>query len=118
MDDPFFGIGNRSSDDVGHGFGGLFSVLARNYQPSPSSEYLGMLGGQTLSETPFVGILDGVEDTQSPNFSNFVQAPFGTGFPHHESSSTSLGDHVSPSSHGGNDSMDLDSVPWRQSFTS
>ena len=117
MDDPFSGNGNSNSGDVEHAFGGLVSFLAHNFQPSPSSEYLGMLGGQTLSETPFVGFLSGVEDTQSPDFTNFLQAPFGTGFPNHESSSTSLGDHV-PSPHGGNDNMDLDGAPWMQSFTS
>ena len=118
MEDPFSGNGNRSSDDLEHGFGDLVSFLAHNFQRSQSSEYLGMLDGQTLSETPFVGYLGGVEDTHSPNFENFGKAPFGTGFPNHESSSTSFGEHVSPSSHGGNDNMDLDSVPWMPSFTS
>ena len=110
-DDPFFGSGNRSSDDE-HGFAGLVSFLANanNFQRSPSAEYLGMLGGQTLSETPFVGFLGTVDENSSPNF---VQAPFGTGFPNRDSSSNSLG-----SSHGGNDSMDLDNMPWMQSFTS
>ena len=116
MDDPFSG---NSSSDVEHAFGGLGSFLAYNFQPlsGPSSEnhyvdgYLGMLGGQTLSEAPFVGFLSEVEDIQSPNFSNFLQAPFGTGFPNHESSSPS-------SSHLDNDNMDLDSMPWRQSFPS
>ena len=118
-DDPFFGNGNRrSSDDVEHGFGDLISFLANNFQRSPSAEYLGMLGGQTLSETPFVGFLGGVEDNSNPNFSKFVQAPFATGFPNRESSSNSLGEHVPSSSHGSNDNMDLDSTPWMQSFTS
>ena len=111
MDDPL-----PDNDDVDHGFGGLVSFLAHNFQRSPSTEYLGMLGGQTLSETPFVGFVGGVEDNNSPNVSNFVQTPFGTGFSNRESSSNSLGEHVPPSSHIGNDNMDLDSAPWRQSF--
>ena len=125
MEDPFSGNGNRSSGDVEHAFGGLVSVLAHNFQPlsGPSSEnhhvdgYLGMLGGQTLSEAPFVGFLSEVDDTHSPNSSNFLQAPFETGFPNHESSSSSLGEHV-PSPIHGDDNMELDSVPWRQTFTS
>ena len=116
-DDPFFGNGKRSSDDVEHGFGGLASFLANNFQQSPSSESLGMLSGQTLSETPFVGFLGGVEDNNSFNFSNFLQDPFAIGFPNRESSSNSLGEHVPPS-HGDNDSMDLDNMPWMQPFTS
>jgi hypothetical protein len=128
MDDPFSGNGNSSSGDVDHAFGGLFSVLAHNFQPlpGPSSEnhyvdgYLGtgMLGGQTLSEAPFVRFLSEVDDTHSPNSPNFLQAPLGTGFPNHESSSSSLGEHVPSSTHGDNDNMELDSVPWRQTFTS
>jgi hypothetical protein len=109
MDDPFSGNGNGSSDDVERVFGGL--PLS-----GPSSEnhfverHLGMLGGQTLSPAPFIGFLSEGEDTHSPNFSNFLQAPFGIGFPNHESFS---------SSHGDNDNMDLDSVPsWRQTFAS
>ena len=54
-----------------------------------------MFGGQTLAEAPFVGFLGGVKDSHSPNFLNFLQAPFGTGFPNHASSSTFL-------------------LPWRQ----
>ena len=99
MDDSF------SGNDVDQGFGNLVSFLAHNFQRSPSTEYLGMLDGQTLSETPFVGFLGGVEDNSSPNFPNFVQSPFGTGFPNRESSSNSIGEHVPPSSHGGNDNM-------------
>ena len=117
-DDPFFGNDNRSSDDVEQGFGGLISFLPINFQRNPSAEYLGMLGGQTLSETPFVGFLGGVEDNSKPNFSNFFQAPFANGFSNHESSSKSLGEHVPPSSHGGNESVDLDNMPWIRSFTS
>ena len=97
MDNPFSGNGNRSSDDVEHGFGGLVSYVAQ----------------------PFVRFLDGVENTRSPDFSNFLQAPLGNGFLNHESSSTSPGEHGPPSSHGvGNDNMDLDSVPRMPSFTS
>jgi len=113
--DDLFSGSNSSSDDVDHGFESLVSFLANNFQRSPSTEFLGMLGGQTISETPFVGFLGGVEDNNSPNF---VQTPSRTGFPNRESSSNSLGEHVPSSSHGGNDSMDLDNVPWRQSFAS
>ena len=121
MDDPFSGNGNSNSDDVNHAFGGLVSFLAHNFQPlsGPSSGnhgYLGMLGGQTLSEAPFVGFLSEAEDSRSPNSSTFPGgASFGTGFPNQEPSS-SLGVHV-PSSHGDND-MDLDSAQWKQNFTS
>ena len=126
MDDPFSGNGNSSSDDVDHAFGGLVSFLAHNFQPlsGPSSEnhhvdaYLGMLGGQTLSEAPFVGFLNEVEDSRTPNSSTFLGgASFGTGFPDQEPSS-SLGVHVPSSSHGDNDNVDLDSVQWKQNFTS
>ena len=117
--DPFSVNGNSGSDDVYHAFGGLVSSLSHNVEGSPSSEHLAMLGGQTLSELPFVGILSRGEDTHSSHFSNFVQARFRTGFPNRESSSNSLGRHVSPSSPHGNDNMDLDGAPWRQqSFSS
>ena len=92
MDNPFSGDGNRSSDDVE----GLVSYLAQ----------------------PFVGFLDGVQDTRSPDFPNFVQAPITNGFLNHEPSSTSPGEHAPPSSHGGNDNMNFDSVPRMPSFTS
>jgi len=114
MDDPFSGNGNSSSGDE-RAFGGLFSVLAaHNFQPLSSGNhwhyvggYLGMLGGQTLSEAPFVGFLSDVDEaTRSPNSSNFLQASFGTGFPNHESSSSSLGEHAT---HG-----DLTIVPAAQ----
>ena len=122
-DDPFSGNGN--SDDVDHAFGNLVSFLAHNFQPSgPSSEnphvdaFLGMPGGQTLPEEPFVGfLLNEVEDNRSPDSSNFPQAPFGTGFRNHEAASSSLGKRVPSSSHGDNDNMDLDN-PWRHNFTS
>ena len=61
-----------------------------NFQPlsSPSSEnnhvdaYLGMLDGQAFSEAPFVGLLNEVEDSRSPNSSTFLGgASFETGFP-------------------------------------
>ena len=123
MDDPFSGRDRpySSTDDVEHAFGDLVSSLVHNFQPSPSSQNyyidgcLGMLDGQTLSEAPFVRFLRGVEDTHSPNFSNFLQVPLETSFTNHESSSTSLGEHVSSSSHGGNDNKDL--MPWMQSLT-
>ena len=111
-DDPFSGNCNSSSDDVENAFGSLVSFLAHNFHPSPSSEYLGMLGGQTLPEAPFVGWLGGVEDTHSPNLSNSLQALFGAGFPNQFSSTTSLGEHVPSSFHGGKDKMDLDTGPW------
>ena len=117
MDSPFFGYGNSSGDDA-------VGSLAHNIQPlsGPSSEvdgYLGMLGGQTLSEVPFVKIFSNIEDTHSLNSTNFLHgAPLGTGFPSHESSSpsssSSLGGYVPSSSYVDTDNMDLgDSVPWR-----
>ena len=115
VDNPFSENANSSGDDVENALGSLVSYLSHNFHPSPSSEYLGMLGGQTLPEEPFVGFLGGVD---GPNSSNSLQAPFGTDVPNHASSSTSLGD-IPSSSRGGNDimdldSVDLDSVPWRQ----
>jgi hypothetical protein len=116
MDNPFSGNGNGHSEDVAYAFGGQGS--AHNVQPSsvPTSRnlyvngYLGMMGGQTISEEPaFVGLFSEA-DTHSPNFSNF---PVGTSFLNH--GSTSLGEHVASSSYDDNDSMDLDNIPWRQS---
>ena len=85
VDDSFSDNGNSSSasGDVEHAFGGLFSVLAHNFQPLSglSSEnhyvggYFGMLGGQTISEAPFVGFFSEVDDTHSPNSSNFLPSP-------------------------------------------
>lgn len=116
-DNPFSGNSHGGSEDVGHAFGGQGS--AHNIQSSSSSSsmnhyvggYLAMLGGQTLSEAPFVGLFNEV-DTHSPNFSNH---PFGSGFLNHGSAS---GEHVPSSSYGDNDSMDLDNTPWSQSFPS
>ena len=123
MDNPFSGKGNGSSDDVGHSYGGPGS-LARNFQPlsGPSSEnhhdggYPGMsMLGQSLSEAPYYGLVvfSEVEDAHSHDF--LYGAPFGTGFPNHESSS-SIREHVPSSSHGDNDNMDLDNEPWVRSF--
>ena len=106
MDDPFSGNGDASSntEDIGHVFGGQSSFLAHNFQLSSShspgshyaGEFIGMLGGQTLPETPFVGAFSEVD----PHFLDPLQAPLETGYPPPQSSSSSLGELVPSSSLG------------------
>jgi len=114
-DDLFSGNGSGSGEDVGHAFGGQGSFLTYNFQLSSNqpSNYaggcLGMLGGQTLSEAPFVGAFS-EGDTHNLHFPYSSQALFGTSFVNRG------GEHVPSSSHGDNDNMDLDNVPWEQYF--
>jgi hypothetical protein len=121
MDDPFSGNNDGNSEDVGgqgsfltHDFQLSSSQPSRNHYPGG---YLGMLGGQTLSETPFIGPFS-EGDIQSLHFARSSQAPLGTSFINHESSSSSLGEHVPSSTHGDNDNMDLDNESWEYYFPS
>ena len=110
MDNPFSGSG--TGDDAEYAFGGPSSLpLPRNFQPLSGVGCLGMSGGQPLSVAPFIGVFTEAEDNHGP------QAPTGTGFQNHESSS-SLRELDSSSFHGNNDNMDPDNAPWRQSFNS
>ena len=86
---PFSSNGDGSSDNIGHPFGsqGSFSVLdfQSSLGPSSTSPYLGMLGGQTISNVPSLGL----------TLPDWLQAPAGTGF-----------------SQADTDNMELDSMLW------
>jgi hypothetical protein len=113
MDNPFSGNGEdvRLLGDQGsaHNIQPLSSPLIRGHSVTG-----GMLGGQTLSETPFFELFNNELDFHGrPNLSNSL---FGNGFLNHGSDSSSFGNFVLPSgSHGENDNMNLDNRPWRQS---
>jgi hypothetical protein len=87
---------------------------AHNYPGKELSGFFGMLGGQTLPQTPYVGFNLG--DTiapfeESPSDNGFVpNSPFGSGFP--PSHAPSLASVNSSSSVIDNDTNMDDSSSW------
>ncbi|KAF8152932.1 hypothetical protein B0H34DRAFT_677166 [Crassisporium funariophilum] len=119
---------------VGHAFGGQ-GMIFQQIRPSqsvqssghhyPSKElagFLGMLGGQTLPEAPFVGPFS-LGDTVGPlaaypsingHTSDPLHTAFGTGFLTYTASSPSFADTSTTNNFDNDASMDVDPAAWEQ----
>ncbi|KAF8961449.1 hypothetical protein BDZ97DRAFT_1829377, partial [Flammula alnicola] len=114
-DGPSFSGNGQGASHAFHGQGALFGLgqdfgtgqsPSHHYPGKELSGFLGMLGGQTLPQAPFVGPF-GLGDTLRFDSS---QSPFGTGFLAHSMSSTSL----EGMSIIDNDTNMDDNTPWDQ----